>query len=186
MRLRGSIAFCVFCLLAACSEKRHELFSGAFMYTFAHNGPSIMLGFVSGGVFHLSGIFTFENVSGDRERAKDVILRGVRRPGAFWAQADCEVRRDEKSAWEPIGKSAVFGWPAKLVVKAEAKAIDLSVRLDLFEPFIGRYEFGRIILTSGDTSEFFLDDLTPKGRDFSSNQVMQPTASPRTAPLSDD
>ncbi len=171
-----AILVSVSALFPSCTGKTRPNFSKGFFYTFAHDGPAIILDMVSADGRHLTGTFGFENISGERKRAKDVVVRGVRRAGAFWAHARCEVRRDENSSWEPIGRSWVLGWPATLNVKAESTTpAEFSVRLDIFDDAINKYRFGRIILSSGDTSQFLLEDLT-SGSEKSSNQAMQRTA----------
>ena len=173
----GLLLVCVAALVAACTGETRPYFSKAFFYTFAHDGPTIILGMVSSDGSNLSGTFDFENISGERKQAKHAVIRGVRRLGGFWAHAHCEARRDENSSWEALGQSWVFGWPANLNVKAESAApAEFSVRLDIFDSAIGRYKFGRIVLSSGDTSQFALEDLTFQGQQ-SSNQTIQLTAS---------
>lgn len=176
---------CIAALTAACTGETRPSFSKAFFYTFAHDGPTIILGMVSSDGSHLSGTFDFENISGEREQAKDTVIRGVRRVGGFWAHARCEARRDENSSWESLGHSRVLGWPATLKVKAGSTTpAEFSVRLDIFDNAIGKYKFGRIVLSSGDTSQFALEDLTFQGQQ-SSNQAMHRTASkPATDVLS--
>jgi len=166
---------CTATLFAACSSKTRPYFSKAFFYTFAHDGPTIILGMVSADGAHLSGRFDFENISGERQQAKDAVIYGVRRADRFWAHARCEGRRDENSSWESLGHSWILGWPATLKVKAESNTpAKFSVRLDIFDDAIGKYKFGRIVLSSGDTSQFLLEDV--RGTQ-SSNQAMQRTAS---------
>ena len=111
---------------------------------------------------HLVGRFTFENISGSRAQAKDVAVEGVdREEGQFWPVVRCEVRRARGSPWEPIGESSAEGSRRRLAIKADSAPVELRITLDIFKPLIEKYESGRIVLSSGDTSQFELKELTP-------------------------
>jgi hypothetical protein len=146
-------------------------------YDYTRVGPNIVLVAVHPNHSHLVGIFNFENISGERQQAKEVVFRGVRSiGGGFWPHVRYEARRNEGAFWEPLGESWLLGWPTKLTVKAESSPVGFSVRLDVFQSLIGKYEFGRIVLSSGATSQFQLDDLAPPNTQQSSNQTVERTA----------
>ncbi len=169
------IVVCISCMCGGCTRKTRRGFSRAMFYTYSHDGPNIILGMVSQDDWHTSGTFDFENISGERQQAKDAMLRGVKRGGGFWPYVRCEARRKDSTVWDKIGESWVFGWPSRLVVKAESKPVEFSVRLDVFEDLVSKYEFGRIVLSSGDTSQFLLEDLTAPNTQ-SSNHAMERTS----------
>jgi hypothetical protein len=165
MRARGAI----FLLLPMLSvfvcpahAQQHQPWSGGFSYTYSHDGPNIILGFIRQDEAHLSGEFTFENVSGSRDKAKDVLLQGGKTSdGRFWPQVRYEARRDADAPWEPLGHSPAIGRSAKRTIKAEGKPVQLTVRLDVFQPLIRTHKMGRIVFSSGDTSQFELKDFAP-------------------------
>ena len=158
--------FCVAVLSARAAEPTPmPEWSGGTFATFAHDGPSIWLSFIHQDKWHLVGRFTFENVSGSRAQAKDVTVEGVEgeegEEGQFWPLVRCEARRAPDAPWEPIGGSSADGPRQRLEIKAGSPAVELRVTLDIFKPLIGKYESGRIVLSSGDTSQFELKDLAP-------------------------
>ena len=138
--------------------------SGGFFATFAHDGPSIRLWSIEQNRSHLTGTFTFENISGPRAKANDVTFQGVRRAeDHLWPVVYYEVRRDRAASWERLGQSSVEGQAEPVTIKADSAPVDLYVTLDIFKPLIGKYAEGRVVLDSTNTSQFDLSDLAPKG-----------------------
>jgi hypothetical protein len=167
MRLHAVRAalFCIAVLSARAAEPTPvQEWSGGTFATFAHDGPTIRLWYMVQDKRHLVGRFTFENVSGSRAKATDATVEGVdREEDQFWPVVRCEVQRARGAPWEAIGESSVEGSRKRLAIKADSPPVELRVTLDIFKPFIGKYESGRIVLTSGDTSQFELKELTPSG-----------------------
>jgi len=138
--------------------------SGGFFATYAHDGPGIRLWAIEQDRSHLTGTFSFENISGPRAQATDVTFQGVRRTeDHLWPVVYYEVRRDRAAPWEPLGQSSVEGQPRAVTIKADSAPVDLYVTLDMFKPLIGKYAEGRIVLDSAHTSQFDLKDLAPGG-----------------------
>jgi hypothetical protein len=152
-------------LAASIGAEPHRPWSGGITYTFAHDGPSIVLGELRQDEQHLTGIFLFENISGPRQHAKDVMLDGVETSdGHFWPRVRCEVRRRANSPqdpWESIGIASIAGKQTKLRVKAESPVVRLWVRLDIFQPLIGKYLAARIVLNCGEPGDFSMSDIAP-------------------------
>ena len=139
-----------------------KMWSRASSYTFAHDGPSMYLGFVSQKESDLVGIFTFENISGSRETAHRATLTGVAiEPDEFWPKVRYEAQKEAGGRWEVIGQSSLSGHSKRLAIEVGAPPVHLWVSLKLLQPLIGKYKFGRIVLDSGDVSEFNLNDLAP-------------------------
>ena len=49
----------------------------------------------------------------------------------------------------------------KVTIARNSQNLELMVNLDEFQPLIGKYEVGRIVLNSGEVSEFELKSLLP-------------------------
>jgi hypothetical protein len=166
MRLQvvSAALFCVAVLSARAAETTPAPeWSGGTFATFAHDGPSIWLSFIRQDKRHLIGRFTFENISGSRAQAKDATIEGINgEEGQFWPVIRCEARRAPDTPWESIGESSMDGPRKRLEIKADSPAVELRVTLDIFKPLIGKYYSGRIVLSSGDTSQFELQELTPR------------------------
>lgn len=156
-----AVACNTFPLLASAGGP-HQPWVGGILPQFAHDGPSVTLMELRQDELHLIGTFYFENISGPRQSARNVILEGVEREvGQFWPRVRLEARRKDKSSWESLGTSSIIGKSATLMVKAESPLVKLCVRLDVFQTVIGKYSWGRIVLSSGETGEFALSDIAP-------------------------
>jgi hypothetical protein len=137
--------------------------SGGFFATYAHDGPGIRLFAIRQDRSHLTGTFSFENMSGSRAQAKDFTFQSVHREDQLWPVVYYEVRRDRAAPWERIGQSSPEGKPQAVTIKADSAPVDLYVTLDMFKPLIEKYVEGRIVLDSAHTSQFDLKDLAPGG-----------------------
>lgn len=110
----------------------------------------------------LIGSYVFNNYYSKKDKAGDVTVEGVRDTnGLFWPCVQLQAKKHNAVDWEGIGASNTPGPRSKILIRKNATSIGLHVRLDLFKPLIGKYEFGRIILSSGQLSEFELKDLSP-------------------------
>lgn len=160
--LLACFAYSVF-LVTSTGAEPHQPWSRGIHYTFAHDGPSIILRQLRQDEQHLTGTFLFENISGPRQQAKGVILDGVETSdGRFWPRVRCEVQRranHPQDPWELVGTSSMPGKHTKLRVAAESPVVELWVRLDIFQPLLGKYLAGRIVLNCGERGEFSMSDI---------------------------
>ena len=158
----GLSVLCSALLLSASAAEPPRVWSRGFHATYAHDGPSIGLDYLNQSDSDLVGTFSFENISGKRAKARTVVVDGVETaPKTFWPKVRYEARKAPDQPWQPIGESSVVGRPKKLTIKSGAIYTDLWVSLGIFKPIVGRYESGRIILSSGQSSEFQLQSLAP-------------------------
>lgn len=149
-------------LLSASAAEPPRVWSRGFHATYAHDGPSIGLDYLNQGHSDLVGTFSFESISGKRARARTVGLDGVQTASkVFWPKVRYEARQAPDVPWEQIGESSVVGRPKKLTIKSGAIYTDLWVSLGVFKPLVGTYESGRVIFSSGQSSEFQLKSLAP-------------------------
>lgn len=82
--------------------------------------------------------------------------------GVFWPDVSAEVKNRQTGQWETISKSMnVPGYRASITVKPGEYNPDLFVSLDVFQPLIGKYDLGRVALSTGDAAVFELKDLLP-------------------------
>ena len=139
-----------------------QVWSRGFTWMSAHDGPGIGLYYLNQDDSDFYGTFSFDNVSGERNVAHKVRIDGTQdRYRHFWPRVRYEARRDDKAPWESLGESSPRGRSKSLVVRPRQSNVDLWVILNIFKPLIGKYESGRIVLSSGERSEFQLKYLAP-------------------------
>jgi hypothetical protein len=94
---------------------------------------------------------------------KIVALRGRRdSDGNLWPVVSCDVATTGKTTWRTISKSHV-PVDSKVVNISSDNQAQLYVDMESFRPFIGDFRWGRVVLESGDTAIFALEDLLPPG-----------------------
>jgi hypothetical protein len=92
---------------------------------------------------------------------KAVSLDGTRTlDGDFWPTVTFQVGNSD-TAWETIEKSQHSGTPAKLEIPS-GKAQKMRILLTDYKPLIGKYKYGRIVFSDGESGVFYLDLLNPK------------------------
>jgi hypothetical protein len=91
-----------------------------------------------------------------------VVIEGTKTAdGLFWPKVRLEVRKTRKAKWTQLATSVNEGQRASVTIEPNAINFDLTVNLDAFKLFLGKYESGRIVLNTGRASEFELKDLLP-------------------------
>lgn len=112
----------------------------------------------------LTGRFSYENYVLGNENREAVVIEGVRMSDhEFWPDVTLAVKKFNKDDWEPIKCSRVTGAKGQVIVAPERVNRDLVVSLEPFKPLIGIYEFGRVQISTGETAQFQLNDLKPRG-----------------------
>ncbi|MEN3371388.1 MAG: hypothetical protein V7609_3531 [Verrucomicrobiota bacterium] len=82
--------------------------------------------------------------------------------GTFWPTVKSLVTNDRSGTWLTIAEAPpAAGKHCTLKVEIEATTDNLSINLKGFEPFIAKYKFGKVTLTTGDSVIFSLSDLLP-------------------------
>lgn len=84
--------------------------------------------------------------------------------GQFWPSVTAQVGDDIKGNWKDIETPRPRGEPAVFTVASDSPNIMLHLDLDVFRPFIGKTQFGRVLLKNGVAAPFKLTDLlAPQG-----------------------
>jgi hypothetical protein len=92
---------------------------------------------------------------------KPVILDGTKTiDGDFWPKVTFQVGNDDQR-WETIGKSQRDGVSASLEIPS-GKGETVRVVLTDYKPFIGKYKYGRVTFSNGESGVFYLELLDPK------------------------
>jgi hypothetical protein len=134
---------------------------------------------------HLIGTWSYTNGTFGNKTPPRVVIEGTKTAdGIFWPEVRFEVRKTRKTKWRRIATSPNEGQRASVTIEPNAINFDLTVNLDAFKVFLGKYESGRIILNSGRTSEFELKDLLPseQGAQPPKNDSVDRTQPKATAP----
>lgn len=116
--------------------------------------PAELLNVISFGD-RLIGEFVFEAAS-----AKTVALEGTKTlDGDFWPKARFQAANSDH-AWKTIGESQNNGTPATLQIP-NGKSERIRVLLTDYRPLIGKFKYGKIIFSNGQSAIFSIDLLNP-------------------------
>jgi len=111
---------------------------------------------------HLVGEFWFFNYIEGNHAPPDVTIKGTRKhDGTFWPEALAQVSSERNGPWTTLGSPLTPGEIASLTVAGKAEQERFYVNLDIFRPMIGKMTYGRVILKTGDSALFGLEDLLP-------------------------
>jgi hypothetical protein len=91
-------------------------------------------------------------------------IEGTETPdGNFYPQVSNQVADVERGGqWKTIeAPASPPGKAATRIVQPEQASRSLRVELDVFRPFIGKGKCGRLLLKSGESAVFQIDDLQP-------------------------
>jgi hypothetical protein len=161
----------LFACVTSCDrrEPKHG-WAGAF---FAHpidseeaNHEFVLFGLEQQAV-HLIGTWSYVNYDVRGRAAVPVTIEGAKTlDGLFWPDVCLEVKNEAIGKWETIAKSSNHWWELSktrdtIVIGRNSSNLDLMVNLDKFQPLIGKYKLGRIVLKSGEASPFELNVLLP-------------------------
>jgi hypothetical protein len=114
---------------------------------------------------HLIGTWWYENGAVGNETPPRVVIEGRRTSdGLFWPDVTSEVKNELTGKWETVAKPSSHGRRATVIIEPNSRNFDLRVNLDVFKQLIVKYKIGRIVLKTGEASEFELKYLTPPER----------------------
>lgn len=116
---------------------------------------------VDQGEFCLVGTWLYFNCAADGRIASSVVIEGAEADGSFWPDVRLEAKDKITGKWNVLGQSTHPGKRTTIAIEPNGINYDLKVKLDVFKHFVGKYTSGRIVLTSGEASEFDLRYLLP-------------------------
>ncbi len=126
---------------------------------------------VDQGELNLVGTWSYTNGAIGNEPPPPIVIEGTKTPdGSFWPDVRLEVRKARKGNWKKIATSPSHGERATVTIGPNATNFDLTVNLDAFKPLLHNYKSGRIVLNTGRTSEFELEDLLPAREEKSGDE----------------
>src|ERR1700719_3377162 len=162
--LRSIILVGVALFLTTTDASCDELWSRAFMGTPAY-GPFrpfnvVILESVMGN--HLMAICSYANYIDGKELPRTVSVKGVKtKDGKFCPRVTAKVTNDVNGGWKTIGELGTLGKPAARRIAANNIDHTFTVPLDIFPPFVGKFLYGSLVLKTGQTAVFELNDLLP-------------------------
>jgi hypothetical protein len=109
----------------------------------------------------LVGCCTLANVESGSYKPVRMVIKGQRRNGLFWPTVMSQVSDLAKGPWRTIHSGRSERGAARVVLEPGDRLTELRVSLEPFREYIGKYEVGRIVLTSGDSGIFELSSLKP-------------------------
>lgn len=111
----------------------------------------------NGGTGHMWGSCVYDNRS-----PALVALKGTETSdGEFSPSVVNQVGNDRNGEWKTIGRPVVHGKAKILTVPVKTSSKLLTVDLDAFVPMIGKFKYGRLVLKTGESAVFGLDNLRP-------------------------
>ncbi len=112
----------------------------------------------------LIGDLTVKNKSPAEKgtRGSVMVIEGSQHSdGTFWPTAELQVQKEKGGEWIKVGLSGNERPTSQLQIYTGTMVYGLRINLDPFKAHLGKFRFGRIVLTSGDEALFLLDDLKP-------------------------
>ncbi len=106
---------------------------------------------------NIHGLCTFYNY----ERVPFVIKGMKKADGEFYPYVTMQVANEAARGWKTIGRFLNGTRTVTITVEPKGVSKTLMVDLDAFRPLIGRFRYGRIVLKTGESSEFELKNLSP-------------------------
>ncbi|HYJ05474.1 MAG TPA: hypothetical protein VEX43_10090 [Chthoniobacterales bacterium] len=115
---------------------------------------------------HLVGEFRFFNYKEGDKSPPTVTIKGSRKSdGTFWPQVEAQVANEIDSQWRTIGNPPTPGEITSLIIASKPAKEEFYVDLDIFRPMIGKVKYGKVILETGDSAIFEINDLLPPKTD---------------------
>jgi hypothetical protein len=103
--------------------------------------------------------------SGDESRPRRLpaTIAGIRTSdGRFWPDIKAQVYDDIKKKWKPIDVQQRHGERVKITFQENSPNEWLHLDLEPFRPMIGKFKYGMVTLTNGETAPFELRYLSPR------------------------
>jgi len=113
---------------------------------------------------HLVGRCVYDNAVIENSTPKTITIDGFDTGKAFWPDVLSQVGNNT-SKWETIAHLPSHSHHQTVTVLPGNAKFDLKVNLDIFQPLIGKYTFGRVVLKTGDAAVFELKELLPPQED---------------------
>ena len=112
---------------------------------------------VSGEENHVYGLCVLVNT-----QPALVAIDGTETPdGEFYPNVLLQVAHHERGKWQTVDSPLTPGKISTLTVEAKRPSKSLMVNLDAFRPMIGKCQYGKIALKTGEFAVFKLDKLLP-------------------------
>jgi hypothetical protein len=110
---------------------------------------------------HVYGLCAYHNA-----KPTPITIEGRETPnGHFYPDVVNQVSNVKDGKWQTLeALTKIPGKPTILAVEARGTSKTLRVDLDVFIPLIGKMKYGRLLLKSGESAVFQLDDLQPPGK----------------------
>ncbi len=104
----------------------------------------------------LYGLCTFTNATA----ALFAIDGTVSDEGDFYPTVSAQVGERLDGEWKTIRSPVGHGKPATITIEPMSPSKSLHVDLKVFQPFIGKAKYGRLVLRTREAATFELDSLT--------------------------
>jgi hypothetical protein len=121
--------------------------------------PVVDISVITARAGELIGSCRFANIESTKYRPVKVTIEGEWRDGFFWPVVKAQVGDLARGPWYSIPFEMKKTKLSKVDVLPGQVMRDWRVRLNDFLPYVGNFEVGRIVFTSGDFAVFELINL---------------------------
>jgi hypothetical protein len=125
------------------------------------NGPQLDVDFIFEEYGELIGYCTLANVASGSYKPAKLIVDGSWRHGLFIPTIMLQVGNQYDGPWHTIRRRPSGRQSRKLTLARDQITTELRVSLEPFRRYIGKYKVGRIVVSSGDSGVFVLENLIP-------------------------
>lgn len=123
------------------------------------SGPVVEIWAIRAADGELIASCRFANRETSKYRPVKVTVEGESHDGFFWPAVTAQIGDVYRGPWYSVSIEAKKGKLSKIEVLPGQVMPEWRVRLNDFLPYVGNYEVGRVVLTSGDFAVFDLMDL---------------------------
>lgn len=124
--------------------------------------------FVIGGVgFREGRLFVMGGYSDPEATSATAIEGGIMEDTVtgkeeFWAAAVLQVSNDPEGEWKTVGEATTVGKPTKITVQPKQSLREMwNVDVGILRALVGKFGYGRTVLSNGKSAAFELADLLP-------------------------
>jgi hypothetical protein len=115
---------------------------------------------VTGRRCHLTGKLSYYQTENQNPAVR--VIEGTRtKDGIFWPYVTSEVKDEKTGIWSVLAAPSWSGTLETVKIKPGESYLEMQVVLDQFKAFIGKQQFGRVILKTGEAATFELKYLSP-------------------------
>jgi len=109
---------------------------------------------------HLIATASYGDYRKEKESHLPSLIKGVQTQGCtFWPEVKMQVSNNIQGEWKDVQPTNEQGEPATVTIEQRSPNVWLHLNLDAFHPLIGKFKYGKVILTNEQYAIFEVDNL---------------------------